>query len=266
MSYTKKLIAVEVTPHNGSPIAFADAVDNGKTVRYGTTVLGQIKHGDKVDSIDIDGNHIVIPYDMVVLASVMEAPSDPLEKPQDDFCVSGGNTTPSRRVEVPLAGNVLDALLAAVYGKMASAGVPVQIEINGTLEPVSGGRYSSENSVVISQPAPYNGHEFRTETDAETGDTIFVMDGTKFDSDHITFIVGTDKYGVAWFNENGRADADFKLCDLGEQPITDNIGANYHYREYYQTYGSYVAIPSDHKFPAVVGDTAYGLAADQSEI
>ena len=96
MSYTKKLITTDVYYHDSdTPIEYADAIVSGKTVRYGTEVLGQLRHGDKADAIDTNGVRVVIPYDAVIYAVFTETDSEPQEKPDDDFCVeqpSGGSS------------------------------------------------------------------------------------------------------------------------------------------------------------------------------
>ena len=62
----KSLVTTTVYYHNGAnPIVFADAVDNGETVRYGTTVRKQILDKETVDAVGTtdggDPTHFVIP-------------------------------------------------------------------------------------------------------------------------------------------------------------------------------------------------------------
>lgn len=92
MAYTKPLTTTTVYFHNGAdPIVFADAVNNGKTVRYGTTVRDQILHCDTVDGVGTvdagDPTHYVVPYHAVVFAVVTVADSESLTPAEDEFCV-----------------------------------------------------------------------------------------------------------------------------------------------------------------------------------
>ena len=87
MAYTKPLVTTTVYYHNGTdPVVFADAIENGVTVRYGSDVRGQILHGDTVDAVDQDGNKTIIPYHAVIIAIVEVADSEAQTKPEDDFC------------------------------------------------------------------------------------------------------------------------------------------------------------------------------------
>ncbi len=93
MAYTKPLVTTTVYYHNGTdPIVFADAIVNGDTVRYGTTVKKQILRGDTVDSTGAigegDAANYVIPYHAVIYATVAVEDSESLTKPEDAFCVS----------------------------------------------------------------------------------------------------------------------------------------------------------------------------------
>ena len=92
MAYTKPLVTTTVYYHNGAdPIVFADAVVNGKTVRYGTTAKRQILDKVTVDSVGtVDGGtetSYVIPYHAVVFATVAVAASESLTPAEDEFCV-----------------------------------------------------------------------------------------------------------------------------------------------------------------------------------
>lgn len=92
MAYTKPLVTTTVYYHGGTdPIVFADAISEGQTVRYGTTVKEQILKNKVVDSVGAinggDATHFVIPFGMVIYATVAVADSEEQTKPEDTFCV-----------------------------------------------------------------------------------------------------------------------------------------------------------------------------------
>lgn len=92
MANTKPLVTITVYYHGGeNPIVFADAVSNGKTVRYGTNVRDQLLHGDTIESVGKigagDAEKYVIPYHAVIYATVAVADSAEQTKPEDAFCV-----------------------------------------------------------------------------------------------------------------------------------------------------------------------------------
>lgn len=88
MAYTKPLVTTTVYYHGGqNPIVFADAITNGKTVRFGTEVRKQLLHGDTVEATANDNKNYVIPYHAVIYATVAVADSAEQTKPADAFCV-----------------------------------------------------------------------------------------------------------------------------------------------------------------------------------
>ena len=87
----KSLVTTTVYYHNGSdPIVFADAVENGETTRYGTTVRKQILEKETVDAVGTIGEgeatHFVIPYHAVIYAIVATEESENLTPAEDNFC------------------------------------------------------------------------------------------------------------------------------------------------------------------------------------
>lgn len=87
MAYTKPLVTTTVYYHEGTdPIVFADAVADGKTVRYGSTVRQQILDEKTVESVANDGNTYVIPYHSVIKATTATADSAEITPASDDFC------------------------------------------------------------------------------------------------------------------------------------------------------------------------------------
>lgn len=88
MAYTKPLVTTTVYYHGGqNPIVFADAITNGKTVRFGSNVRAQLLHGDTVESTANDDKNYVIPYHAVIYATVAVADSASQTEPEDAFCV-----------------------------------------------------------------------------------------------------------------------------------------------------------------------------------
>lgn len=93
MAYTKPLVTTTVYYHGGAdPIVFADAVDNGKTVRYGSNARAELLACETVEEVGTigvgDATKYVIPYHAVIFATVTKADSESLEKPEDAFCVT----------------------------------------------------------------------------------------------------------------------------------------------------------------------------------
>lgn len=91
MAYKKPLVTTTVYYHNGdNPVVFADAIINGKAVRYGTIVKEQLLKEETIDSVGTinSGNptNYVIPYHAVVYAEVAVTESADQTKPADDFC------------------------------------------------------------------------------------------------------------------------------------------------------------------------------------
>lgn len=91
MAYKKPLVTTTVFYHDGTdPVVFADAITNGKAVRYGSTVKEQLLKEETVDSVGVVGNgnptNYVIPYHAVIYAEVAVAESADQTKPTDDFC------------------------------------------------------------------------------------------------------------------------------------------------------------------------------------
>lgn len=91
MAYKKPLVTTTVYYHDGTdPVVFADAITNGKAVRYGSTVKEQLLKEETVDSVGVVGNgdptNYVIPYHAVIYAVVTVAESADQTKPADDFC------------------------------------------------------------------------------------------------------------------------------------------------------------------------------------
>lgn len=87
----KSLVTTTVYYHGGTdPIVFADAVDNGDTTRYGTTVRKQILEKKTVDAVGAigagDPMHFVIPYHAIIFATVAVEESENLTPAEDDFC------------------------------------------------------------------------------------------------------------------------------------------------------------------------------------
>lgn len=93
MAITKPLVTTTVVIlHQNDPVQFTDAVDNGKVTRDGTNAKYQILHGDTVHGKNTNGDEMVIPYHAVVLASVTVDDSDPINEPEDAFCVADGGS------------------------------------------------------------------------------------------------------------------------------------------------------------------------------
>ena len=93
MAYTKPLVTTTVYYHNGTdPIVFEDAVDNGKTVRYGSTVKEQLLREDTVESVGSvnggDATKYIVPYHSVIFATVAVADSEAITPAEDAFCVA----------------------------------------------------------------------------------------------------------------------------------------------------------------------------------
>lgn len=88
MAYTKPLITTSIDYYDGqqATIEFADAIVDGETVRYGSTVRKQVLNKETIDSIDTDGTHQIIPYHAVVVATVTKTDSEEQTKPEDAFC------------------------------------------------------------------------------------------------------------------------------------------------------------------------------------
>lgn len=98
MAITKPLVTTTVTVlHQNDPVVFADAVSqDGKVTRDGTNARYQILHGDTVAGNAVaDGGttYTEIPFHAVVMASVTKGTSDPIEEPEDAFCVSENDTS-----------------------------------------------------------------------------------------------------------------------------------------------------------------------------
>lgn len=90
-TYKKPLVTTTVFYHDGTnPVVFADAITNGKTVRYGSTVKEQLLKEETVDSVGVvdngDPTNYVIPYHAVIYAVVATEESADQTKPDDDFC------------------------------------------------------------------------------------------------------------------------------------------------------------------------------------
>ena len=101
-TYSKPLVAITVQPHDGDNVGFADVPQvngegklTGEVSRYGTTVRDQILRGDTVDSINIDGDHIVIPYHSVVYATVLEGSEEGFPKTYGKCMTADEGGTPS---------------------------------------------------------------------------------------------------------------------------------------------------------------------------
>lgn len=88
MAYTKPLVTTEVVDHDGNEITFADAIVNGKTVRYGSIVKEQLLREDTVDAVANDNVHHIIPYHAVLDAIVTTADSAEITPAEDAFCVA----------------------------------------------------------------------------------------------------------------------------------------------------------------------------------
>ena len=91
MAYTKPLITTTVYYHGGTdPIVYADAIINGKTVRYGTTARKQILDKVTVEAVGtVDGGDpatYVVPYHAVIFATVAKADSESITPAEDAFC------------------------------------------------------------------------------------------------------------------------------------------------------------------------------------
>lgn len=91
MAYKKPLVTTTVYYHDGTdPVVFADAITDGKAVRYGTIVKEQLLKEETIDSVGTvgegDPTNYVIPYHAVIRASVEVAESADQTKPSDDFC------------------------------------------------------------------------------------------------------------------------------------------------------------------------------------
>lgn len=87
MAYTKPLVTTTVYYHEGTdPIVFADAVVDGKTVRYGSTVRKQILDEKTIESVANDTKTYVIPYHAVIKAEIATADSAEITPATDDFC------------------------------------------------------------------------------------------------------------------------------------------------------------------------------------
>ena len=91
MAYKKPLVTTTVFYHDGTdPVVFADAITDGKAVRYGSNVKEQLLKEETVDSVgtvgDGDPTNYVIPYHAVIYAVVTVAESEDQTKPADDFC------------------------------------------------------------------------------------------------------------------------------------------------------------------------------------
>ena len=87
MAYTKPLLRAKVYYHGGYEVEFEDAINEGETVRYGSTVRKQALHGDTIDSIDVNGDHYIIPYHAVIYVQITASQSEEQTKPEDAFCV-----------------------------------------------------------------------------------------------------------------------------------------------------------------------------------
>lgn len=96
MAITKPLVTTEVIVHGvNDVIVFEDAVgDDGKVTRDGTNARYQILHGDTVRGMTENGL-VEIPYHAVIMASVEVADSEPIEEPEDTFCVSESDAADS---------------------------------------------------------------------------------------------------------------------------------------------------------------------------
>lgn len=93
MAYTKPLVTTTVYYHGGAdPIVFADAVEDGVTVRHGSNARAALLACETVEEVGAigagDPAKYVIPYHAVIFATVAKAASDPLTKPEDAFCVT----------------------------------------------------------------------------------------------------------------------------------------------------------------------------------
>ena len=86
---TKPLVTTTVFYHGGTdPIVFEDAINNGVTGRDGSNVKAQLLRRDTVDGVDQNGDHYIIPYHAVILASVTSTAGE-FTPAQDAFCVAG---------------------------------------------------------------------------------------------------------------------------------------------------------------------------------
>jgi len=91
MAYKKPLVTTTVFYHDGTdPVVFADAITDGKAVRYGSNVKEQLLKEETVDSVgtvgDGDPTNYVIPYHAVIYAVVTTEESADQTAPEDDFC------------------------------------------------------------------------------------------------------------------------------------------------------------------------------------
>lgn len=91
MAYKKPLVTTTVYYHDGTdPVVFADAIADGKAVRYGSNVKEQLLREETIDSVGTinsgDPTNYVIPYHAVIFAEVAVAESADQTKPTDDFC------------------------------------------------------------------------------------------------------------------------------------------------------------------------------------
>ena len=91
MAYKKPLVTTTVYYHDGTdPVVFADAITDGKAVRYGSNVKEQILKEETIDSVGAvnggDPTNYVIPYHAVIRATVAVTESADQTKPTDDFC------------------------------------------------------------------------------------------------------------------------------------------------------------------------------------
>ncbi len=88
MAITKPLVTTTVEVlHMSDAYVFKDKVANGTVTRDGSNVRYQILHGDTIVGKTDDGILMEIPYHAVVMATVETANSDPIEEPEDNFCV-----------------------------------------------------------------------------------------------------------------------------------------------------------------------------------
>lgn len=94
MAIRKPLVETTVLVlHQENPYVFTDAVgEDGTVTRDGSNVRYQILHGDTVEGKTTltEGEEpvgVVIPYHAVVMATVTTTTSDPIEEPEDNFCV-----------------------------------------------------------------------------------------------------------------------------------------------------------------------------------
>lgn len=87
----KPLITTTVTVHDlEGTIAFADAITNGVTVRYGSIARQQILNGETIDSVGTWNGatgSIIVPYHAIIKAEIAESEGT-FTKPEDSFCVA----------------------------------------------------------------------------------------------------------------------------------------------------------------------------------